>query len=105
MAQREETCPWCQKKVLVEVGRRSHNCPYCKNNFTSESQSRPPAPPAEAPAAPSQANAARSLGFVETPFIKDLVGRALAYLEDGLHVHLSGPAGGGKTTIASTWPS
>jgi gas vesicle protein GvpN len=38
--------------------------------------------------------------FVETPFVKDLEERALAYLQDGLHVHLSGPAGGGKTTLA-----
>jgi len=38
--------------------------------------------------------------FVETPFVKDLVDRTLVYLQDGLHVHLSGPAGSGKTTLA-----
>ena len=38
--------------------------------------------------------------FVETPFVKDLVARTLVYLQDGLHVHLSGPAGSGKTTVA-----
>jgi gas vesicle protein GvpN len=37
---------------------------------------------------------------VETPFVKDLVDRSLAYLGDGLHVHFSGPAGSGKTTLA-----
>ena len=37
---------------------------------------------------------------METPFVKDLVDRTLVYLQDGLHVHLSGPAGSGKTTIA-----
>ena len=37
---------------------------------------------------------------METPFVKDLVDRTLAYLQDGLHVHLSGPAGSGKTTLA-----
>lgn len=38
--------------------------------------------------------------FVETPAVKDLVARTLAYIEDGLHVHLCGPAGSGKTTLA-----
>jgi len=37
---------------------------------------------------------------VETTFVKDLADRALAYLQDGLHVHLCGPAGSGKTTLA-----
>jgi gas vesicle protein GvpN len=38
--------------------------------------------------------------FVETPFLKELVDRSLAYIKDGLHVHFCGPAGGGKTTLA-----
>ncbi len=38
--------------------------------------------------------------FVITPAIKDLTDRALAYLEIGYAVHLSGPAGTGKTTLA-----
>ena len=38
--------------------------------------------------------------FVVTPIVKDLVDRALAYIEDGLHVHLCGPAGSGKTSLA-----
>jgi len=37
---------------------------------------------------------------VETPFVKDLADRALVYLQNGLHVHLCGPAGSGKTTLA-----
>jgi nitric oxide reductase NorQ protein len=87
MAQITETCPWCRKNVPVEAGRgRFYSCPFCKKNFTSAADGMPAA------AVPSD--------FVETPFVKDLVDRALAYLRDGLHVHLSGPAGGGKSTIA-----
>ena len=37
---------------------------------------------------------------METPAVKDLVDRTLAYIKDGLHVHLCGPAGSGKTTLA-----
>jgi len=37
---------------------------------------------------------------VETPFVKELVDRTLVYLQHGLHVHLSGPAGSGKTSTA-----
>ena len=51
-------------------------------------------------AQPSEAGTAPPSDFVETPFVKDLVDRIRAYLQDGLHVHLSGPAGGGKTTLA-----
>jgi len=39
-------------------------------------------------------------GFVETPYIKNLTNRALAYIRAGFPVHLSGPAGVGKTTLA-----
>jgi gas vesicle protein GvpN len=49
---------------------------------------------------PSGAKTSPPLTFVETPFIRDLADRALAYLREGLAVHLSGPAGGGKTTLA-----
>lgn len=38
--------------------------------------------------------------FVVTPFIESICRRCLAYLEAGYPVHLSGPAGTGKTTIA-----
>lgn len=37
---------------------------------------------------------------VITPFIEGVVSRALCYLRCGLPVHLSGPAGTGKTTLA-----
>jgi nitric oxide reductase NorQ protein len=110
MAQITETCPWCQKNVLVEAGRgRFYSCPFCKKNFTSDSESKPTASAAKGhvalPALPALAalprvEATPPPDFVETAFVKDLVARALAYLQDGLHVHLSGPAGGGKTTIA-----
>jgi gas vesicle protein GvpN len=54
----------------------------------------------EPPARRSGAGAALPSDFVETSFVKDLVDRTMVYLQDGLHVHLSGPAGSGKTTIA-----
>lgn len=38
--------------------------------------------------------------FVITPYIEDLTNRALAYLRVGYAVHLSGPAGTGKSTLA-----
>jgi gas vesicle protein GvpN len=38
--------------------------------------------------------------FVSTPYIEDLTQRALIYLRAGYSVHLSGPAGTGKTTLA-----
>jgi len=38
--------------------------------------------------------------FVETPAIRELAGRALAYLRAGYPVHFRGPAGTGKTTLA-----
>jgi gas vesicle protein GvpN len=38
--------------------------------------------------------------FVETPYIKNLTNRALDYIRAGFPVHLSGPAGVGKTTLA-----
>ena len=41
-----------------------------------------------------------SEGFVSTPYVDDIVERALAYLEAGYPVHFAGPAGTGKTTLA-----
>ena len=38
--------------------------------------------------------------FVETPYIKRLTRRALAYLKIGIPVHFRGPTGTGKTTLA-----
>lgn len=38
--------------------------------------------------------------FVETPYIKEIAERALIYLRAGFPVHLRGPAGIGKTTLA-----
>ncbi len=38
--------------------------------------------------------------FVETPAVKALARRALSYLEAGFPLHLRGPAGSGKTTLA-----
>ncbi len=39
-------------------------------------------------------------GFVVTSYIEEVVDSALAYLQAGYPVHLSGPAGTGKTTLA-----
>src|ERR1039458_3134050 len=38
--------------------------------------------------------------FVVTPAVASLTGRALEYLKIGYPVHLAGPAGTGKTTLA-----
>ena len=38
--------------------------------------------------------------FVNTPYIRDVTERALAYLAVGYPVHFAGPAGTGKTTLA-----
>jgi nitric oxide reductase NorQ protein len=38
--------------------------------------------------------------YVETPAVKALSNRALSYLQAGFAVHLRGPAGSGKTTLA-----
>jgi gas vesicle protein GvpN len=99
MEKQIEPCPWCHKEVQVETGRqRLYACHFCKKEFTYT----PGADPVESkPAAPrAQAATAPPSDFVETPFVKDLVDRILVYLQDGLYVHLSGPAGSGKTTIA-----
>ena len=39
-------------------------------------------------------------GFVETPFVKGIVSRALNYMRAGFPVHLRGATGTGKTTLA-----
>jgi gas vesicle protein GvpN len=99
MEKQIEPCPWCHKEVQVETGRqRLYACHFCKKEFTytpgaDPVESKPPAQRAQVATAPPS-------DFVETPFVKDLVDRILVYLQHGLYVHLSGPAGSGKTTIA-----
>lgn len=39
-------------------------------------------------------------GFVETHYVEDLTSRALNYVKAGFPVHLRGPSGTGKTTLA-----
>jgi len=66
--------------------------------------------PTKSKAAPTVAPPAKTMSadfipqpspdFVITPAIKDLTDRAMAYLNVGYAVHLSGPAGTGKTTLA-----
>ncbi len=41
-----------------------------------------------------------SAEFVNTPAVADVIDRALLYIEAGYAVHLAGPAGTGKTTLA-----
>ena len=95
----KETCPWCHKDVKVESGReRLYTCSSCKKEFTFTPD--PVAAAEKPPEEPSQVASAQIQDFVETPFIKDLVERTLAYIKDGLHVHLCGPAGSGKTSLA-----
>ncbi len=38
--------------------------------------------------------------FVETSYVKDITNRALCYIQAGFPVHLRGPSGTGKTTLA-----
>lgn len=38
--------------------------------------------------------------FIETPYIRNIENRAMMYLEAGFPVHLSGPSGTGKTSLA-----
>lgn len=38
--------------------------------------------------------------FIQTPQVGDLINRASLYLQAGYPIHLSGPAGTGKTTLA-----
>jgi nitric oxide reductase NorQ protein len=99
MAMLKETCPWCHKDVRVESGReRLYTCSSCKKDFTYSPG--PPGAEEESATQPAPVAAASPSDFVETPFVKDLVARTLSYIEDGLHVHLCGPAGSGKTTLA-----
>jgi len=39
-------------------------------------------------------------GFVETPYVKGILRKAMRYVQAGLPIHFSGPAGTGKTTLA-----
>jgi nitric oxide reductase NorQ protein len=103
----KETCPWCHKEVQVAAEReRRYTCSFCRNDFTftpgpAQAEKKSPDKPSQkSPDKPSQVVTAPPSDFVETPAVKDLVDRTLAYIKDGLHVHLCGPAGSGKTTLA-----
>jgi nitric oxide reductase NorQ protein len=41
-----------------------------------------------------------SEGFIETPSTERIIDRAISYLEAGIPVHLTGPTGTGKSTLA-----
>ena len=94
-----ESCPWCHKEVKVEAGRECrYTCSKCNKDFTYTPDFA--GPKVEPPVQPAKVVTAPPSDFVETPAVKDLVDRTLAYIKDGLHVHLCGPAGSGKTTLA-----
>jgi nitric oxide reductase NorQ protein len=107
MEKLKESCPWCKKEVRVDAGRECrYRCSHCNNEFNfkpdadqmmaagaTRAKEASPIPPTAKPSAAASE-------FVETPLVKELVERALAYIKNGLHVHLCGPAGGGKTTLA-----
>jgi gas vesicle protein GvpN len=60
-----------------------------------------PSRPAAAPDVPArQVSIAPSASFVLSPVLQRLVRRATSYLRAGYSVHLRGPAGTGKTTLA-----
>ena len=42
----------------------------------------------------------RQSGFLNTPFFEDIIFRSLEYLQAGFPVHLVGPTGVGKTSLA-----
>jgi len=99
MEKQRESCPHCKKEVWVEPSQRcAYRCPSCNLTFTytpdASSIASQPSSPASGIAAPAPRD------FVETPFIRDLAERASAYLRDGLPVHFTGPAGGGKASLA-----
>jgi nitric oxide reductase NorQ protein len=50
--------------------------------------------------AASVIRAAPRSDFVETPYVKQVTDRALAYVQAGCPVHFRGPSGVGKTTLA-----
>lgn len=72
------------------------------NDLNSGRNAAKKAPPAQQPPKTISADfiPQPSADFVITPYIQDLTDRALAYLNVGYAVHLSGPAGTGKTTLA-----
>lgn len=52
------------------------------------------------PAGPQTLRPQATTTFVETPFVRELTERSLAYIHAGFPVHFRGPAGSGKTTLA-----
>lgn len=51
-------------------------------------------------AAPASLSVSASAGFVQTDGVEKIASRASVYIEAGYPVHLAGPAGTGKTTLA-----
>jgi len=39
-------------------------------------------------------------GFANTPFVQEIIERAMAYVQAGFAIHFCGPSGSGKTTLA-----
>ncbi|HVB21269.1 MAG TPA: gas vesicle protein GvpN [Ktedonobacteraceae bacterium] len=49
---------------------------------------------------PNSLSVGPSEEFIETPSVKNIIDRAMSYLEVGIPVHLTGPTGTGKSTLA-----
>ena len=77
-----------RRGAFVEEGRLNE---LRERQVTEAVPGRPPTPMVEVSARPD---------FVETPFIRSITERALAYVEGGFPVHFRGPTGCGKTTLA-----
>jgi nitric oxide reductase NorQ protein len=93
-----EICPKCLGEVWVEpTHRKLYRCRKCGQNFHYIPERSPVSQPSV-----ENPNVKFTIPeeFVETPFINNLIERILSYLRDGLPVHLCGPAGSGKTTLA-----
>jgi hypothetical protein len=97
MEKLKESCPWCRKEVWVEAGRECrYSCSHCKKefNFKPDSHQMGEKGPTPGPTWVKEASldppSAALSEFVETPIVKELVHRALAYIENGLHVHFCG---------------
>jgi nitric oxide reductase NorQ protein len=98
MDKKMEICPKCFNEVWVEPAHRKlYRCRKCGQNFNYIPDNIPGKQPS---VENTNVKFTPAEEFVETPFINSLVERISSYLRDGLPVHLCGPAGGGKTTLA-----
>jgi hypothetical protein len=96
------TCPWCHREVRVESRRkRRYSCSFCKEEFSFT--------PNDAlldgrrQTQPTGVGSVPASEFVETPFVKDLVGRTFVYLQDGLMAYTP-PRPNANRLARKPWP-